>query len=367
MPAQVGPSIPLIQEVEEAEFMTENNAGSVIYILGAGFSCGAGLPLSNNFIEKMGIVRNEYNSILKDHPVSVKEPIKELFQFHARKQNLFDESLINNIEFLLSLVSAITLGGISSRGFTKYKMQIAIAQTIAHYVNLSSQTGYIDKFVRQIRSSTNQSTIITLNYDDLIERSCERVQKKYRYGFKKRGYDGYFDIDQSDYVGAMLDTDEDETSMPIYKLHGSYNWLTENGNGSVRLFSDMQRFFSNKSFWGGGEWVKHGLVIEPPTIDKMYAGRVLSVIWGRAYESLVSATSITVIGYSFPENDGYVKYLLMASLSDNDALEKFTIVDPCCCENTYKTRINWLKILLEKKKVKLHFCQEKAEDWILSK
>ncbi|MBU2831866.1 SIR2 family protein [Acidithiobacillus ferriphilus] len=342
--------------------LSQINNASVAYILGAGFSCGAGLPLSCNFLNKMKEVHPQYQLGKTPPPLNV--PMDELFRFRTKRSRLFDESLTNNVEFWLSLVSARTLGSIASRGFTKYQMQIAIAQTIAHYVLPPKNTGFVDSFVGQIRSSSNNTAVITLNYDDLIERSCERVKIPYRYGFRLQGFDGTFKVDLSKHNGKMLDIDEKQSSMPIYKLHGSYNWMAEQEN--INLISDMQHFFSDQDFWATNEWTAHRFVIEPPTVDKIYAGRILSGIWSRAYDSLTSASHLVVIGYSFPENDGYVKYLLMASLADNDTLKEVTIVDPCC-DDSYKSRIKWLIDLLEAKNVSVRFCQQKAEEWIQNK
>lgn len=327
------------------------NNDSVTYILGAGFSCGAGLPLSCNFLDKMNKVHPQYQ--LGKTPPSLNVPMDELFRFRADRFGLFDKTLLNNVEFWLSLVSARTLGSISSRGFNKYQMQIAIAQTIAYYVDLSvknASADFVNSFVDIIGSSNTfkqNNTVITLNYDDLIERACERIGVHYRHGFKHRGFNGTFKVDLSDYNGRMLNVNEEQSSVPIYKLHGSYNWMTELEN--IQLISDMQHFFRKQEFWTTNEWAKYGFVIEPPTIDKSYAGRILSAIWGRAYDALASAFHIIVIGYSFPENDGYVKYLLMASLVDNTTLKQVTIVDPSC-DDSYKGRIKWLLDLLEAKK-----------------
>ena len=96
---------------------------SDVYFLGAGFSCGADLPLSNNFLEKMKEVHVQY--CLGETPPSLNVPMDELFRFRTKITELFDKSLINNVEFLLSLVSARTLGSTASRGFDKYQMQIA--------------------------------------------------------------------------------------------------------------------------------------------------------------------------------------------------------------------------------------------------
>ena len=73
------------------------NNDSVTYILGAGFSCGTGLPLSYNFLEKMKEVHPQYQ--LGITPPSLNVPMDELFRFRTERFGLFDQKLLNNVEF----------------------------------------------------------------------------------------------------------------------------------------------------------------------------------------------------------------------------------------------------------------------------
>ncbi|WP_414039224.1 SIR2 family protein [Acidithiobacillus sp. M4-SHS-6] len=219
--------------------LSQATVGSCCYILGAGFSCGAGLPLSNDFLDKMKAVRPQYYLGKTLPPLNV--PMENLFRFRSERLKLFDDSLKNNVEFWLSLVSAGTLGSITSRGFTKYHMQIAIAQVIEYYVRSATNYEYIDKFVFYANKSKNNA-IVTLNYDDLVEQSCERSMVPYRHGFKKGGYNGYFDLDISSFNKEMFDIDENHATIPILKLHGSYNWIAKNYE-TLKLVGDMHNFF----------------------------------------------------------------------------------------------------------------------------
>ena len=331
------------------------------YILGAGFSCGTGLPLSYNFLEKMKEVHPQYQ--LGITPPSLNVPMDELFRFRTERFGLFDQKLLNNVEFWLSLVSARTLGSVASRDFIKYQMQISIAQTIEYYTNNSKYTDFVDHFIVET-DKHNKKAIITLNYDDLLEQSCERLKKPFRHGFIRHASEPAFDLDHSLYTGNMLDVHEKLSSIPIFKLHGSYNWMIK-GN-SLHIISDMRKLFSHYDFWATEDWLSFRFLIEPPTVDKGYAGHILSGLWGAAYNSLASTCHIIVIGYSFPENDNYVKYLIMASLADNDTLKEVTIVDPGC-DDSYKSRIKWLLDLLKAKKVSVNFCQQAADSWIHNK
>jgi len=52
-----------------------------------------------------------------------------------------------------------------------------------------------------------------------------------------------------------------------------------------------------------------GLTIVPPTWQK-HAGKQVSAAWELAVQLLTEANEIRILGFSFPETDGYVKYLL---------------------------------------------------------
>ncbi len=327
-----------------------------LFFLGAGFSADAGLPVSNSFMNSMRNAGKNY--FLEKTPPSLNVPIREFLGYQDGKKEIFDSALISNIEFWLSLVSAKSLGGISNRGFTKLQMQVAISQTIEHCVSgLSPENeNYVDSFVNKFGKN---STVITFNYDDLVERACDRNDMRYRYGFKIHGFDSKFTVY---FHNRKFDPDENPSSFPIFKLHGSYNWIVKNNTNNIFVVSDMNGFFRDSCFWEQ-DWTGYGFVIEPPTIDKIYAAPVLSQVWGVSYDALTTAENIVVIGYSFPENDGYVKYLLMAALAENEQLKSFIVVDPYC-DDLYKSRIKWLINLLERKGIQIQFCKKTARSWV---
>src|SRR5438270_6443857 len=78
-----------------------------VYILGAGFSFDAGLPLVNNFLERMGDCL-EFDS-LDDRG---RNAIQEVFEFRKKAAAAANRTTLNveNIEELFSLASAIEGG-----------------------------------------------------------------------------------------------------------------------------------------------------------------------------------------------------------------------------------------------------------------
>lgn len=65
--------------------------------------------------------------------------------------------------------------------------------------------------------------------------------------------------------------------------------------------------------------------IVPPTWSKGVNRKIL-LAWRMAYRALVEATQIRIIGYSLPEADAYVKYLLKAAVMKAPHLKKFDVL-----------------------------------------
>jgi len=110
----------------------------------------------------------------------------------------------------------------------------------------------------------------------------------------------------------------------MYKLHGSTNWsfggVDAPPNDQIVLTRDGLDWCESpprKALpprWGS---IYQDLVplIVPPTFTKgsYYSNRALSSQWLRGAEELKSATSLTVLGYSFPEGDLITRQWLVNS------------------------------------------------------
>jgi hypothetical protein len=74
--------------------------------------------------------------------------------------------------------------------------------------------------------------------------------------------------------------------------------------------------------------VDDGTVI-PPTWNKSIHPNIEQE-WREAFKLLSSANHICILGYSLPENDAYVKYLLKSSLLETGNLKTIDVV---CLDN----------------------------------
>lgn len=156
----------------------------------------------------------------------------------------------------------------------------------------------------------NESHVMTFNYDVLVERVAQRLHlvktwaDLYAMPVTERTLPG---------SGAMLGYEDPIWSLfTLYKLHGSTNWMY----GGLDAPVTEQAVITNL----GGGWQPDEAprsrrrkalysdlapLIVPPTGTKgpYYGNRSLRAQWQRAFEELEFATSVTVIGYSFPPSD----------------------------------------------------------------
>ncbi len=183
------------------------------------------------------------------------------------------------------------------------------------------------RLVQSLRSSgrLESASFVSLNYDILIDNAIERAS-----------------ID--DGRQALPDYGVEFTPQPnrnghpfpvasrLLKLHGSLNWLHCPTCNALALFPHHKV----AADLPGGPWhfrcsVCHELqqpILIPPTFFKVMSNFFLQQIWKRAEEELRRAGRIVFCGYSFPDADLHVKYLLKrAEVNRNGEAPRVFIVN----------------------------------------
>lgn len=312
-----------------------------VYILGAGFSRGAHLPLVWDF---MNYMRDSIDWLLERGRTEEVHAIDEVFDLRLKSAGAAYRSEINleNIEDFFSLVSARESDAPLS------KITKAIAATIDFALgsreesrqNILIQRGTLDPARSWIThdNSTDyphhtmfevplydlyvgllsglfcatadaRNTVITFNYDTLVEKSLESLSVPFHYAIP----DG-----MAETSGTFPTELYSPDGMPVLKLHGSVNWGMRQGRDSVSLYQDYAALRE------AGDDV----LIIPPTWRKSFAG-VITKVWEKALVAIEEATRIIIIGFSIPSTDVHFKYLLAAGLKDNVSLRKLFFVNPC--------------------------------------
>lgn len=324
-----------------------------VYILGAGFSSEAGAPLVHDFLDRSREFFDDPDSVLDqlEH-----QQFEEVFRFKrevAKAREKFKIDL-DNIEQLFGLVEmSQRLGTVSSaaRDATVYliakTLQLAIrSPSVGTNVRLNLNIGYsgqADSFVRYVRrlsggdvfetdiythfalylagkydhqnkTRSRTNTVITFNYDLVLDDALRRVEANPDYELANAVYN----VERRGYP-----------VVPLLKLHGSTNWaicecsqihvLDEKATSDPSMFRSMQ---CRKCGQSGLR-----LLLVPPSWDKSEYSQVMQPVWRKAIEAIQTATRICVIGYSMPETDAFFKFLLTLGLAENDHLYKLIVVD----------------------------------------
>ncbi len=228
--------------------MADNSQDHNVYILGAGFSKDAGAPLIHDFLDRAREFFDDSNSALD---LREREEFEKVFKFKrdiARAREKFRIDL-DNIEQLFGLVEMsqrLDSEPAATRDATVYliakTLQLALTNTAGRsqvrmsllhsYASQASFVKYVQrdpsgvdsfstdidthfalllsgKYDDQKRLTARSNTVITFNYDLVLDDALARVDARPGYQLNDAAYD---------------EVNESNTVIPLLKLHGSTNW-----------------------------------------------------------------------------------------------------------------------------------------------
>jgi hypothetical protein len=281
----------------------------VVYLLGAGFSAPLGLPVMSNFIE---MAKDIYFSDTSKH-----KQLEKVIENLRDVGNHYFKSDIFNIEEVLSILATrdaignehdeAQIGNEEYIGFLKYVLEEKTPKfhSSIHSGNWKREIfgeekylleyGYFvmnlfNSFVDQ-RKGPYKATraagkvldprraeyaVITLNYDMVLESALESA---------KRNVDFQPSID---FTNGREQQSKDGHVVPLLKLHGSID--------------------------------KQNMI--PPVWNKDLTDESIKTAWSQAYRYLREATQIRIFGYSLPDTDTNVRYLLKIATIDPPNLKR---------------------------------------------
>ncbi|MBU2755201.1 hypothetical protein HFU84_10855 [Acidithiobacillus sp. CV18-2] len=343
---------------DEMEGITYHNNHNV-FILGAGFSVDAGLPTMKTFIRDMRYAISWADS--QNHS-DIKQDLINTLKFIKTSSSAGYRCKIDlyNIEDVFSLFDAMPSGEVTQR--KRFSMQKAIAATLEYriaeyrakpktvllhiptHVDTSLDDNYLEllndeegpsrkkvipiyeaitailssKFSVKDREPQPKNTVITFNYDTLIEESLERMSIPYNLGISNNS----FPLSITSLYAASGNQYDNESSLQLLKLHGSIGWALSNDSSHMNIYQTAGQLFA------ASDQGYEQMVLEPPTWNKGKSAPILQSVWDSAITALSTATRIFVIGYSLPLTDSHFKYLMSASLMNNISLENIYFVNP---------------------------------------
>ena len=208
-------------------------------------------------------------------------------------------------------------GALGNLWYLKRQLILALAATIA-----KNSRGSGNEHMRLIASLRdagllNSVTFITTNYDTLLDDAIDSEAI-----ITGRGTGSVIDYGLSSLVTADEDSYAEHRKFSCYKLHGSLNWLfcpvcnildiTYASTGVTRLIDepDAARCPTCETL--------RTPVIVPPSYYKDISNVHLAVVWNRAFRAVQDADQIIFCGYSFPDADMHVKYLIKRAQLNRD-------------------------------------------------
>lgn len=285
------------------------------FFLGAGASKTCGAPLQ-------GEMMKEYFSSHRD-----KSPDNDINKFFYQffgidlTQDVIDFNTIDfpTFEEILGIIDLAIARKETFRNFQSGNQNLGIADRLSacrdHFVGLmalvleeklSEIENNHEELIRKLqrKNMLKESIFISTNYDILIDNAIMRVLN----GFKAVDY-GF------EFTQAYLNNKKDET-IPLFKLHGSLNWLycptcksmelTPLEKGAVKYYNPINMDMLKCRECGS---MKQPVII-PPTYFKDYMNYFIEQVWYKAEQALKEVEKIFFCGYSFPDADIHIKYLL---------------------------------------------------------
>lgn len=315
--------------------MPNENMDKNVYILGAGFSKELGLPLQDDFL----LLAKE---VYFRNPEKYKH-FQNVFDYQDKlsKMRQFLSYPLLNLEHLFNIMEMDIFYSkneqtmLIKRDFVKLITDVLMESTPSPFYHdkegklrrLTSYDNYL-LFLKlliqndQYQVVTHNDTIITFNYDLVIEAAATL------YNFDRSERRGEFRHERNEYL--RLNTIFGKENLISEEIG---NFFIKNGARSychnVHIFSQEERAIKLLKLHGSINWKStrdNETFIVPPTWNK--SDPEVRKLWEIAYQELISAKRIVVIGYSFPETDIYVKSLLALALNENRILQGIYFINP---------------------------------------
>lgn len=304
----------------------------VVYILGAGFSAPLGLPVMSNFIE---MSKDLYASdkIRFEHFGRVFNNIREKLAYIT----LFYKSNLDNIEEVLSILEMERLAGKVAKEETEDYINYIIDVIQQFTPPVTGFRGFEQTAKGRYKTTTPERTYAHILRSSMFD---NEVSSNYA-GFVLSLFNAEINAsgigdkkgDQYNEFEISCSVKENPTSIHSVitlnydlVLENYANFISQNTLGRelnfIRPNGKVKEDIPCLAKLHGSTDTK---VIVPPTWNKTVTSKIEKE-WEMAYQLLSSANYIYIIGYSLPDSDAYVKYLLKSSILNSENLKRIDVL-----------------------------------------
>ena len=320
------------------KFLNYSPSRDAVFVLGAGASHPDGVPLQKHILPLIlsgGIKEIQESEIGKQ----VIEFINSNFVYDSTNHQYPQlEAVFGFLDYFIQQNESLSSKYSNSkiRSIKEYLIKL-----IHYIVNLQTDkpSKYYHLFWEGIIGNNKNFSIITLNYDTLLEQAFDFLFKKYGYidyCFHLMNYDKIEPLKRFNFwinprEPVITEKGYDPTAFKIIKVHGSLNWKYCNCCNQTLLTPwdrkiDLQRGkFLGYTYPDNEEYeyrcpldgTEFQTLIMPPSYVKSLNQPVITQLLSEAAREIRDAKKIIFVGYSVSDADVHIKALFKKQLNPN--------------------------------------------------
>ena len=310
----------------------------ILFVFGAGASHPDGVPLQKDMLPM--IISGKIDEI-QNSPIGkiVIDFIKDNFAYNEQT-NYYPrlEAIFGFIDYFIQQNESLSIKYTNEkiRDIKEYLIKL-----IHYVVNLrtNKQSHFYHLFWKSIQKRSTNSSIITLNYDTLLEQAFDFL-------FQNHGYIDYciqlmnyeripklqsYNFWVNPREPVLTKPDENPIPYKIIKVHGSLNWKYCNCCNQTLLTPwDRTIDLNHGKFLGYTypdneayeyrcpiDGTEFQTLILPPTYLKIIQHQIISQLLAEAAREIRAAKKIVFIGYSLSDADVHIKALFKKQMRPN--------------------------------------------------
>lgn len=323
--------------------MASGHPGFRIFILGAGFSKSAGLPLASElFPLAKAAIESEYGRDTK-----FQRDLENYLRYRRECDGVeLDERKVD-LEELMSfwdIEHFLWLRGKDTWSDEGNESQLMIRKAIGRVIHsrTPSLSDIPDAYLRFAEGLSVNDYVLSFNYDILLERALERVGKSYRLFPERFKSIGWY----------SNEVDSEKEEVVLLKLHGSVDWFSNKqfleSKASLEaqglkksslhtVFDDVAKYKAEPlvdgirsesdpltnifrirdpdSYYYRDSGFNAPFLLSPSHVKFLYAPPLLD-FWRGLSRAGGYNLGLSVIGFSLPHHDEYIRQILYAMVSN---------------------------------------------------
>lgn len=285
-----------------------------VFLLGAGFSKPAGLPLAAELLPLLEGAARDYMSVDGYNHLSGAVRRYENYLADTDPSRPFD---FEEFGAWLDWEHILRLKGSDTFSEHGNEAALQLRWAIGHVLHMMTPVGLPQAYIDFAGRLNTSDIVLTLNYDLLMERALEEVGLPYR-----RFPDRYSEVYD---MYSVVDKDQPD-ELVLYKLHGSIDWtyftgreadpvlglehivegLRQSDDPLLRIAviprDSLDRYYSSRQSWHANP----ALIMNPSTAKPMGTSPLIPLWEGWGRDDAAMLGGFTIIGCSLPPGDPYV-------------------------------------------------------------